>query len=180
MQFEDAQYSETFPTGLGFYVYRLWAANGTCLYVGCAGERGPRRVGSRLSDHRRTKSWWPQVARIEVASLASAIEIIIEERRQVEALNPMHNKKLRRYCGQGHDLTLPDARNDEGACRACHRVWGRQREPARRNREHVKKYRQTPAGKVHLAVYERSRSVRKAAQRWARSRRPSPGQNPLW
>jgi hypothetical protein len=180
MQSEHGQYSESFSTGLGFYVYRLWAANGTCLYVGCAGERAPRRVGSRLSEHKRSKSWWPQVTRIDVASFASSAEIIVEERRQVQALNPVHNKKLRRYCRQGHDLTLPDARNDEGGCRECHRVWGRKREPARRNRENVSRYRRTPAGKVHLAAYERSRRTRKTLQQWARSRRPAPGQDALW
>jgi hypothetical protein len=45
--------TETIPTAPGRYVYRLWTADGTCLYVGCCGERSLQRVTVRLTAHRR-------------------------------------------------------------------------------------------------------------------------------
>lgn len=86
------EYSETIPTKPGHYVYRLWTADGTCLYVGCVGERSPRKLRDRLSDHKREKPWWPQVARIDAASFAGPLEVIAEEPAQIAQLNPVHNK----------------------------------------------------------------------------------------
>jgi hypothetical protein len=98
---EVADYSETIPAAPGHYVYRLWAADGTCLYVGCCGERTPQRVSSRLRDHRRKKQWWPQVARIDVATFGTATGAVTEEPLQIRRLSPAHNKTLLRESVDG-------------------------------------------------------------------------------
>lgn len=91
---EVADYSETIPTAPGHYVYRLWAADGTCLYVGCCGERTPQRVGSRLRAHKREKPWWPEVTRIDVATFGTAGAVVAEEPAQIKQLSPTYNRQL--------------------------------------------------------------------------------------
>ncbi len=86
-------YSDIIPTRPGHYVYRLWADD-VPLYVGCVGERGPRRVTHRLASHKREKPWWPQVTHIDVAAFASIEEVVAEETAQIAALKPVHNKQL--------------------------------------------------------------------------------------
>jgi hypothetical protein len=88
-------YSEIVPTAPGRYVYRLWSADDACLYVGCCGERSLQRVGTRLSAHQREKPWWPQVARIDVASFEQIADFVAEEVAQISAERPTHNKLLR-------------------------------------------------------------------------------------
>jgi hypothetical protein len=164
-------YSEDYPNRLGHYVYRLWDADGRCLYVGRVGETVPRRVSTRLSAHRREQSWWPDVARIDVAVLPDAEATWAEERAQVGQHDPVHNVRLRRRCANGHDVTSPGARGGDGECRECRR----NPPPARRaaNREASRRYRATPAG----------RAVQREASRRYKARRrygPSPGQGALW
>ncbi len=97
-----SDYIEIIPTRRGHYVYRLWAADGTCLYVGCVGERRPGRVTERLRAHRNQKPWWPEVTRIEVCTLARTEDVAPEETRQITVLKPVHNKQLLGVCSQGH------------------------------------------------------------------------------
>jgi hypothetical protein len=90
----SAEYSEVIPELPGFYVYRLWAADGICLYVGMVGKRGPRRVDQRFSEHEDDrKAWWRQVARIEVRSFAVMEGAEAEERHQIATLMPVWNKQ---------------------------------------------------------------------------------------
>jgi len=152
-------YSGTIPTSAGHYVYRLWAADGTCLYVGCTGERGTRRVSDRLYGHRCQKPWWPEVARIDVAAFATPAEIITEERRQIGELGPVHNKALLGRCSNGHDVTAPGARNDGGRCVQCVRDYDKARlaspQEKRRRAETRRKWRRTPHGKARTAAIAR-------------------------
>ena len=117
-----AVYSTVIPTRLGHYVYRLWAADGTCLYVGLTGERGLRRVSTRLRAHQGlggpAKPWWPEVARIEVAALSTAVAAIAEEEAQIIELKPVHNMNGLGLCPRGHRRSV--ARIDgSGRCRQC-------------------------------------------------------------
>lgn len=145
------EYSEAIPSKAGHYVYRLWGADGTCLYVGLVGERRPLRVRDRLRSHKHGKPWWPQVARIDVAAFPDAAAIIAEEKEQIRQLHPVHNRALLDRCSKGH-LIGPRGRYSNHKCRECHRLEER-----------------TPARKASHARWKR-----KAA------RRPAPGQQPLF
>lgn len=85
-------YSEDLPTAPGYYVYRLWDADGKCMYVGMVGDNVPRRLSARLGQHRRDKTWWPAVARIDAATCAQ-FTVHEEEARQIEALRPYRNRR---------------------------------------------------------------------------------------
>lgn len=69
------------------WVYRLWDAAGDLLYIGMTG----RKPAKRLDEHRRTKKWWQQVARIDAVPCRSRNEAAAEEVRQIRALRPKHN-----------------------------------------------------------------------------------------
>lgn len=84
-------YSEDLPTAAGCYVYRLRDAEDWCLYVGMVGDNGPRRLSARLAEHRRTKKWWPFVARIDAADCESYGDAVSEEVRQIKAFQPYCN-----------------------------------------------------------------------------------------
>ena len=150
-------YSEIIPQKAGFFVYRLWAADGSCLYVGCVGERGPIRVQTRLGKHRRLRSWWPDVARIEIASFGSSAEVVEEERQQLVALQPKHNRLELGKCPKGHDRGRPGALLDNGTCKQCQWDYRRRSEVRLRN------------------------AARNRQKRWrASGYSPAPGQGALW
>jgi hypothetical protein len=164
----DASYSEEIPTAPGYYVYRFWTDGGTCLYVGRVGDNGPRPPQSRFRHHRINKTWWPDVAKIEIAELPDHPAIVAEEVRQIEALRPVHNIQ-RANCS--HDLSLPGAVNHTGACSEC-----------------ARKYQLSPARAVYEASPARRASARERGRKRLpsrmrdeiRKRRPTPGQAPLW
>jgi hypothetical protein len=183
-----AEYSENIPTKPGFYVYRLWAADGTCLYVGCCGERGPRRVRDRFGSHRHRQPWWPEVARTDVAVFASPAEIVAEERSQIALVKPVHNKRLLGHCGKGHDLTGPGARRPNGACTECTRDYKKQwnaesySDPETGRREAILAQGRRPEKLAQMRDYQHRPSVRARENllRRRRSRRSAPGQEGLW
>lgn len=74
------------------FVYRLWAEDGTCLYVGQTKAFNPTR---RIYEHRTTKAWWPEVARVDYVEVA-ADELDAAEDEHIKALNPVHNKSRTR------------------------------------------------------------------------------------
>jgi excinuclease UvrABC nuclease subunit len=153
----DHTYSGTITAAPGFYVYRLWRADGVCLYVGAVGERTPRRVTSRLANHRQ-KPWWPKVARIDVAVLASPGEVIAEEPAQIAALSPLYNQQLRGQCAAGHILLTTADRDADWRCKRCHVERGKT--PGRK-----------AADKKRHLTRVRDRRVRRV---------PSASQQPLW
>lgn len=119
-------YSEAIPTGPGYYVYRLWAPDETCLYVGRVGDSGPRPPQPRLNNHRRQKAWWPDVARIEFAELPDHPAVVAEETRQIWELRPIYNTRY----GCTHDLSLPGmVMPSSGKCRECGREYNRNYTP---------------------------------------------------
>lgn len=166
-------YSEEIPSAAGYYVYRFWAADDTCLYVGRIGDRGPRSPQPRFRHHRRGQTWWPDVARIEVAEFPDHPAVVAEETGQIDALRPLHNAR-RGNCH--HDLSLPGAVKPSGGCRECANEYSR------------KRYH-SPVGAAYEATPARKAQRREAAQRYRpkdraaerlRQRRPSAGQAPLW
>jgi hypothetical protein len=53
------------PLQRGYHVYRVWAADGVCLYIGKAGLviECPRR-------HAREREWWPEAVRTDYRSMS--------------------------------------------------------------------------------------------------------------
>lgn len=184
-----AEYNKTWPTKRGHYVYRFWGYDGTSLYVGCAGERVPVRVSSRIGDHRRQQPWWPEVdeARTDVAIFGSAAEVVEEEPRQIAALSPKYNQVLLGHCGKGHDISAPGARTTEGRCKECMAEY--EVSPARkaskaayaesaRGKAMQAKRNADPAKRARKRAYDRDplTKARHAANVRARASRPIPGQ----
>lgn len=68
------------------WIYRLWDANGVCLYVGQTTSFHP---AVRINQH-ANKHWWQEVARADYyETSAGALNRI--EKREIQKLNPRHN-----------------------------------------------------------------------------------------
>lgn len=70
------------PTAL----YRLYADDGTLLYVGIT-----RNIGMRFLHHRGNKPWWPEVARWTMAWYPSRREASAAELAAIASERPVHN-----------------------------------------------------------------------------------------
>lgn len=70
-------------------LYRFYAAEGTLLYVGIT-NNPPRR----FSKHRDEKSWWRNVARIEMEQFESREQLAAAERRAISDEAPAHNVRM--------------------------------------------------------------------------------------
>lgn len=69
------------------YVYRVFDASGTPLYVGCSND-----VRRRLGEHRRQSCWWPFAAQFVVDSEPQPDAIAwTAERREIRRLKPVFN-----------------------------------------------------------------------------------------
>lgn len=68
-------------------LYRLFDAAGRLLYVGVT-----TNPAQRFSEHRRSKEWWPQVARRDVQWIPTREEAEQREIAAILAENPLHNK----------------------------------------------------------------------------------------
>ncbi|WP_049566820.1 GIY-YIG nuclease family protein [Streptomyces sp. SBT349] len=79
---QDCPPGASAPTTL----YRLYDAEGVLLYVGITANREQRWEG-----HRRSSSWWKQVARKELSSYPSRKLAVIAERNAVRKELPVHN-----------------------------------------------------------------------------------------
>jgi len=111
------------------------------------------------------KSWWPEVDRIEIATFKDFPAAAAEERAQIAALKPVHNR-LPGNCS--HDLSLPGAvYPSNGTCRICDRE--RQRAASR-----------TPEGQSKQRARDRVRQPLHNAARRRRRRSPGAGQGNLW
>lgn len=71
-------------------LYRFFDADGDLLYVGITCD-----PGSRFKQHRRGKSWWHEIARIELEQFSSRVELEQAEREAIPKENPKYNIKLR-------------------------------------------------------------------------------------
>lgn len=70
------------PTAL----YRLFAADGTLLYVGITGN-----PGLRFGQHAADKAWWPEVARKTAAWFSSRDVALNAEAEAIRDEQPVHN-----------------------------------------------------------------------------------------
>jgi hypothetical protein len=69
------------------HIYELYAADGTCLYVGCTVS-----LARRLAAH-TNKPWWPEVARIETNAYANFETGRAAERQRIRQLTPEYNQQ---------------------------------------------------------------------------------------
>jgi hypothetical protein len=67
-------------------LYRFYNEAGQLLYVGLTGN-----PGSRISQHRRGKAWWCEVARMEVEHCASRSALVEAETRAIGQERPLYN-----------------------------------------------------------------------------------------
>lgn len=67
-------------------LYRLFAADGTLLYVGIA-----KRFGRRWEQHARVQPWWPHVDYQTVHWRPSRETAALEEKRAIEEERPVYN-----------------------------------------------------------------------------------------
>jgi hypothetical protein len=68
-----------------FYVYRYFMTSSQALYIGATAEIGPR-----LYAH-RSRPWYSQAARLEVAVFTTEDAMQVEERLQIHAFHPIVN-----------------------------------------------------------------------------------------
>lgn len=163
-------YSSEIPRTPGYYVYRLWAED-ICLYVGRVGDSGPRLPRPRFRNHRRTKPWWGQVTRIEVAQLPDHPAMVTEEFRQIYLLQPPHNVHGR-TCE--HDLSQPGAINAVGRCLKCTKRY--QAGPGAKATQQAYEIQRKPEKRL----YDRARQPLHNAAKRRRRRAPSRDQGSLW
>jgi antitoxin StbD len=69
-------------------VYRFYDGDGQLLYVG----RTQQIASRRIAQHRSTKDWFEQVARIEVTAFDSWSAACIEEDAAIATERPIHNQ----------------------------------------------------------------------------------------
>lgn len=72
-----------------FVLYRFYAADDSLLYVGLT-----RNPGRRIDKHAGEKSWWSDVARIEIAHFDSLPELREAERMAIQSEKPRHNIRM--------------------------------------------------------------------------------------
>lgn len=74
-------------------VYRAFSATGRLLYVGYSG-----RILERLASHRRSSSWWPEAARVDIQRFPTGHEARAAEKVALRTEGPLHNS-IRTYFG---------------------------------------------------------------------------------
>lgn len=67
-------------------LYRFYSATGQLLYVGITWN-----PPTRFQSHRRTKSWWRDVAGITIEHYDSRSDLENAERRAIQVERPLHN-----------------------------------------------------------------------------------------
>lgn len=78
--------------GLGAYgrtwLYRLYAPDGSLLYIGVTG-----RLSERFNAHSRSKPWWPEVAEVGLEWLPKMHLALDAERVAIKAEDPRYNRR---------------------------------------------------------------------------------------
>ena len=69
------------------FVYRQWAKDGTCLYVGS--HRG-FSVANRIREHRWQSPWYGEIARVDYLEILEG-DLDIAEKQVIADLNPAYN-----------------------------------------------------------------------------------------
>lgn len=68
-------------------VYTFWNVEGVALYVGCTAD-----FSKRLTDHRRTKSWFAEVTRFDAVIYPHQSAGLAAEMSRIRELQPLHNR----------------------------------------------------------------------------------------
>jgi predicted GIY-YIG superfamily endonuclease len=89
-------------------LYRLYAADGTLLYIGVTGK-----LLVRFGHHRHEKRWWPQVAGMRIAWYPDKAEAEEAERAAICSEDPVHNIRST----PRHGEVIIAARLRQGPCR---------------------------------------------------------------
>lgn len=72
-----------------FVLYRFFDANDHLLYIGIT-----INFGGRMAKHAKLKTWWGEVARIEIERLPDLESLRIAERKAIMAETPRHNIRM--------------------------------------------------------------------------------------
>lgn len=76
----------TIPQLKGRWMYRLWSASDTLLYVGIT-DRGRERE----REHARTKGWWSEVHHVTVEPVLTRAELRYLEAQAIRGEHPKYN-----------------------------------------------------------------------------------------
>lgn len=71
------------------WVYRLWNADGDCLYVGQHRGFNP---ATRITKHSTTQPWWNEVTRADYVEVLLEGDLDIAEKQQIHDLNARYNR----------------------------------------------------------------------------------------
>lgn len=105
-------------------VYEFWAADGSCLYVGCTDD-----LPSRLRWHEREQPWFDQIARMAISVWPETAIGFEVEAALIRTLNPIHNRALTdhdtprrlpcRRCRAGHHPECLGVNREQQPCRCA-------------------------------------------------------------
>lgn len=150
---------ENATPALGTDLYRLYDADGTLLYIGIS-----KSTMARMAQHAGQKSWWHEVARIEIAHVqGTRSHAEYEERIAIIQESPKYNKAHKDAVLLPRPVpTVDDARKE---CHAMIRALERQIKLQRDEIEHLESDIQ--ATELHIASRLRDiqRDKKDAAER---------------
>ena len=103
-------------------VYRMYAEDGTVLYVGCTSD-----IGRRTAQHSSGREWFGEIVRIEVEHYADRSSAVARESELITALDPKHQVSFNNRSLNGWERRRRerDAAHDRGEpcrewnCKAC-------------------------------------------------------------
>jgi hypothetical protein len=142
------------------HVYRLFDAAEAILYVGCS-----TRPADRIARHRSTSPFHSEIARWEVDDALSVRDALVDERRQILELNPIHNKLRPPVPNEGEDFAHGKTGYTRHGCR-CAVCTSAQT-------AYIREYRQTSIGRSKARRASTLTQVRgKLAARWVEENHP--------
>jgi hypothetical protein len=97
-----------------YCVYRLYNADGDLLYVGLS--NGPL---DRFRAHAGDKTWWTEVARIDLTHVADGEEAHDLEATWIKDLDPRYNKLLPLYLAAPSGPCVERIRYGKAGCERC-------------------------------------------------------------
>lgn len=74
------------PDAMAADLYRMFDRNGVLLYVGISAS-----AFIRMIQHRDTKDWWTDVARMDIEHLDTRRQAVLAEEQAIEREHPVHN-----------------------------------------------------------------------------------------
>jgi hypothetical protein len=73
----------------GPWLYRLFDASDALLYIGVT----VRKPAERFNAHSRTRSWWSDVAAVQLTHFPGAWLALAAERSAIKAERPVYNRR---------------------------------------------------------------------------------------